>query len=60
MENTKRIYLLSSTEIEELYARPAFNAHEQHVNADHKDLYQWCNSLKCYTRSIYVELPYNY
>ena len=29
MENTKRIHLLSSTEVEELYARPAFNTHEQ-------------------------------
>lgn len=31
MENIKRIQLLSSTEVEELYARPDFNAHEQHL-----------------------------
>lgn len=31
MENTKRIHLLSSTEVEDLYARPAFNAHEQRL-----------------------------
>ena len=29
MENIKHIQLLSSTEVEELYARPEFNAHEQ-------------------------------
>lgn len=29
MENIKRIQLLSSTEVEELYARPDFNAYEQ-------------------------------
>ena len=29
MENIKRIQLLSSTEIEELYARPDFNTYEQ-------------------------------
>lgn len=31
MENTKRIHLLSSTEVEELYARPTFNTHEQRL-----------------------------
>jgi hypothetical protein len=31
MENTKRIHLLSSTELEELYARPEFDAHEQRL-----------------------------
>ncbi|TDB60278.1 DUF4158 domain-containing protein [Photorhabdus khanii] len=31
MENIKRIHLLSSTEIEELYARPEFNEHEQNL-----------------------------
>lgn len=31
MESTKRIQLLSSTEVEELYAQPAFNAHEQRL-----------------------------
>lgn len=31
MENSKRIHLLSSTEVEELYARPKFNAHEQRL-----------------------------
>ncbi|PHM25074.1 transposase [Xenorhabdus budapestensis] len=31
MENIKRIHLLSSTEIEELYARPEFNVHEQNL-----------------------------
>jgi hypothetical protein len=31
MENTKRIHLLSSTEIEELYAQPVFNTHEQRL-----------------------------
>ncbi|MCC8421208.1 MULTISPECIES: DUF4158 domain-containing protein [Photorhabdus] len=31
MENIKRIHLLSSTEIEELYARPEFNDHEQNL-----------------------------
>jgi hypothetical protein len=31
MENTKRIHLLSSTEVEDLYAQPAFNAHEQRL-----------------------------
>lgn len=29
MENIERIQLLSSTEVEELYSRPEFNAHEQ-------------------------------
>ena len=29
MENIERIQLLSSTEVEELYARPEFNTHEQ-------------------------------
>jgi hypothetical protein len=29
METIKRIQLLSSTEVEELYARPDFNIHEQ-------------------------------
>ncbi|WP_445494600.1 hypothetical protein [Photorhabdus sp. SF281] len=29
MENIKRIHLLSNTEIEELYACPEFNDHEQ-------------------------------
>ena len=31
MENSKRIHLLSNTEVEELYARPKFNAHEQRL-----------------------------
>lgn len=31
MENIKRIQLLSSTEVEELYARPDFNTHEQYL-----------------------------
>lgn len=31
MENTKRIHLLPSTEVEELYARPEFNTHEQRL-----------------------------
>ena len=31
MENTKRIQLLSNTEVEELYARPEFNSHEQRL-----------------------------
>ncbi|PHM69990.1 Tn3 family transposase [Xenorhabdus kozodoii] len=31
MDNIKRIHLLSSTEIEELYARPEFNDHEQNL-----------------------------
>ena len=31
MEGTKRIYLLSNTEVEELYARPEFNAHERRL-----------------------------
>ena len=31
MENNKRIHLLSSTEVEELYARPEFNAYEQRL-----------------------------
>ena len=31
MENTKRIHLLSSTEVEELYGLPAFHAHEQRL-----------------------------
>jgi len=31
MENNKRIQLLSSTEVEELYALPAFNVHEQQL-----------------------------
>ena len=29
MENTKRIYLLTIAEVEELYTRPDFNTHEQ-------------------------------
>ncbi|EDD8833806.1 Tn3 family transposase [Salmonella enterica subsp. enterica serovar Mikawasima] len=31
MENIKRIHLLSSTEIEELYSRPEFSEHEQNL-----------------------------
>lgn len=31
MENHKRIHLLSSTEVEELYARPQFNVYEQRL-----------------------------
>ncbi len=31
MENTKRIHLLSSAEVEALYARPEFNTHEQRL-----------------------------
>jgi len=31
LENNKRIHLLSSTEVEELYARPEFNAYEQRL-----------------------------
>ena len=31
LENNKHIHLLSSTEVEELYARPEFNAHEQRL-----------------------------
>jgi hypothetical protein len=31
MENTKRIHLLSSTEVEELYALPAFYTQEQRL-----------------------------
>ena len=31
MQNTKRIQLLSSTEVEELYARPEFNTYEQNL-----------------------------
>ncbi len=31
LENNKRIHLLSSTEVEEFYARPEFNAHEQRL-----------------------------
>ncbi|PQQ22032.1 DUF4158 domain-containing protein, partial [Photorhabdus hindustanensis] len=31
MENTKRLQLLSNTEVEELYSRPEFNAHEQRL-----------------------------
>ena len=31
MENTKRIHLLSSTEVEEFYARPEFNTHKQRL-----------------------------
>jgi hypothetical protein len=32
MENIERIQLLSSTEVEELYARPVFNTHEQRLH----------------------------
>jgi hypothetical protein len=32
MENSKRIHLLSNTEVEELYAWPKFNAHEQRLS----------------------------
>jgi hypothetical protein len=31
LENNKRIHLLSSTEVEELYARPELNAYEQRL-----------------------------
>ncbi len=31
LENNKRIHLLLGTEVEELYARPEFNAHEQRL-----------------------------
>ena len=31
MENTKRIHLLCSADIEELYALPAFHTHEQRL-----------------------------
>jgi TnpA family transposase len=31
MDSTKRIQLLSNTEVDELYARPEFNAHEQRL-----------------------------
>ena len=31
MENTKRIHLLFSTEVEEIYSRPTFNAYEQRL-----------------------------
>jgi len=31
MENTKRIHLLSSAEVKELYALPAFHTHEQRL-----------------------------
>ena len=31
MENTKRIQLLSTAEVEELYAWPTFNANEQRL-----------------------------
>ena len=31
IENTKRIHLLSETEVEALYARPDFNAHERRL-----------------------------
>lgn len=31
LENNKHIQLLSGTEVEELYARPEFNAHEQRL-----------------------------
>ena len=31
LENNKRIHLLSSTEVEALYARPEFNTHEQRL-----------------------------
>lgn len=31
MDSTKRIQLLSNTEVDELYAKPAFNAHEQRL-----------------------------
>jgi hypothetical protein len=31
LENNKRIHLLSSTEVEELYTRPEFNAYEQRL-----------------------------
>ena len=32
MENIERIQLLSSTEVQELYARPEFNTHEQSLH----------------------------
>ncbi|QRG81468.1 DUF4158 domain-containing protein [Vibrio diabolicus] len=31
MDSTKRIQLLSNTEVDELYARPEFNSHEQRL-----------------------------
>lgn len=31
MDGTKRIQLISSSEVEELYAQPEFNVHEQHL-----------------------------
>ncbi|WP_163836898.1 DUF4158 domain-containing protein [Spartinivicinus ruber] len=52
MEDTKRIHLLSRSEVEELYVRPIFNTHEQKLyfslsESEKQVLAQYANTKTC-------------